>query len=395
MQDTSPVTSSKPRVITDFAKLVAAALAVGVTASAAAVGATLLLSRTTNAAATGTASTASGAPSAAAAVWARQAASDTTGGMTGGANDGLLMLEEEIPTWVAIDALPASNQDADDGLLDYQLPMPGNLYVGGGCDSAPVIASERDWSVEIDGQLARVRVMQTFVMPNTGYRTKDMGDDAAELQLPAWFHTVLPEGATLVGMQIESDAGVRNLPVIVLTGNWQQDQAVIDDAREVSATNARAPLAMLTLDGTYPRLSTDELLTYVAGETIVVTYEYTVAPSEHDGVRGIDLPLAPKVVSALDNTINDTADAGSAEDAVQVSHADDVASLIAQPQGSVWIAWVGAQPTELIERPIGVSVERAAGASGYGTNRTRGAIIGAAWSSASIADNDTFKLRWK
>ncbi|MFN7221412.1 MAG: hypothetical protein ACK5UX_12335 [Burkholderiales bacterium] len=363
-----------PRPMRDFAKMVAAAIAVGVTASAAAVGTTLLLTRSTTA-------------DASAVAW------------TESHEGGLLVLRDELgaqPVEAGITALLGSGlsfsaEQGDDAMGEYEAliaAMPGNMYIGGGCESEPIYASERDWHVVIDGAVARITVMQSFVLPDllpaAELPVHAQADDPEEMVrvVPTWFHTVLPSGAKLLSVFIENDAGERAVELARLTGDWRADNAIMASADEalLQADGPRVLRGFTRPAGRFLTLATDEINAYVPGETVIVRYEYEVQIDEIDGVRALDLPLAPKA-----HPLERAVDIDLPEEERDVhGYVDAVAP------GSVWIEWRSAQPVTLLQRPLGVSIERLPSAV-----PEAGRITGAAWAAPAIAIDDEFRLRWK
>jgi hypothetical protein len=359
------------RAMRDFAKMVAAAVAVGVTASAAAVGATLLLTRSASA-------------DASAAEW------------TESHKGGLLVLRDELseqpnetgftaPIATTWNPDPAQDEDMAGEYDEFIAPMPGNMYIGGGCESEPIYASERDWNVVIEGSIARITVMQSFVLPDllpaAEQPTQAQAEDEEALArvVPTWFHTVLPSGAKLLNVFVETEAGERAVELVRLTGDWRVDNAITAAADEalLQADATRALRGFARPVGRLVTLATDEIGAYAPGEMVIVRYEYQVQIDEIDGVRALDLPLAPKTPPLTEADVAD-------ESQVAQGFVDAVTP------GSVWIEWRSAQPVTLLQRPLGVSIERVPSAV-PGSGR----ITGAAWAAPAIAMDDEFRLRWK
>ncbi len=366
--------AASPRAMRDFAKMVAAAVAVGVTASAAAVGATLLLTRSAT-------------------------ADESAAAWTESHEGGLLVLRNEFvsqasetsltaPLGSALSPSASQNDEALDEFDGFIAAMPGNFYIGGGCESEPIYASERDWHVVIDGSIARITVMQSFVMPDVlpeaeqGVDGRAESDEDLARTVPTWFHTVLPSGAKLLNVFVENGAGERGVELVRLTGDWRADNVIMAAADEaLLQADAPRPLRGFARPaGRFLTLATDEIGAYEPGETVIVRYEYEVHIDEIDGVRALDLPLAPK--------------APPAESAVDADLPEAVCDgrgyIEAVSPGSVWIEWRSGQPSALLQRPLGVSLERAPSAV-PGTGR----ITGAAWAAGAIAMDDEFRLRWK
>jgi hypothetical protein len=208
--------------------------------------------------------------------------------------------------------------------------------------------------------------------------------------VPTWFHTVLPSGAKLLNLFIENDSGERAVDLVRLTGDWRADDAIMATADEaLLQSDATRPLRGFARPvGRLLTLATDEIAGYAAGETIIVRYEYQVQIDEIDGVRGIDLPLAPKTPPAFAEIEVERGTEQRIESDVAGNDARGYADAVTL--GAVWIEWRSAQPTTLLQRPLGVSVERVP-SNVPGAGR----ITGAAWAAPAIAMDDEFRLRWK
>jgi hypothetical protein len=135
----APSVTAKPQFLAqDFIKLVAYAVASGVAFSALAIGVTLAVSRDSEAQTT--------APA-----WVER--------------DRMFVLADELDA-VTEAGGSAMLDVADDTDAFAEYASPGSLYIGDGCGAEEVRAIEREWMVSIDGKVATVQVMQTFVMPD-------------------------------------------------------------------------------------------------------------------------------------------------------------------------------------------------------------------------------------
>jgi hypothetical protein len=226
-------------------------------------------------------------------------------------------------------------QDAD--------TAPGSLKIGGGCDSEPVDAIEREWMVSIDGATAKVRVMQSFVMP------KDAGT-------AAFFDAVLPDKAKLVELKIYG--GERTWE-----GRGMAAEAMAKLDREGFRKLDEKGVVLMWVDSRY--VSTDQLVNLVPGETVTVDYTYAIAVDGKDGTGALALHLAPR------NAQNTR----TAEPALH----DKPAPV----SGTVWVDFVGTLPKKIKRADSALVLDESAAG-----------IRGASWFSPALDKAETFSIAW-
>lgn len=250
-------------VARDFVKLVAYAVASGITFSALAIGVTLALSRNGEA---------------------------QTSVALRVAKDGMFILAEEVPVStigeVVLDGIQhvvASETGSD------PFPIAGSLYIGDGCGAEEVSAMQRDWFVSIDMGIATVQVMQTFLQTE---QTERMGPSASEATLgdeirdaedsAPLFSALLPSGAEFWDLRLDFSSGHLHGKTGALNGDDEQDyQSVM---RTMCEAQARGELPVyLTQAGSGSFLSSAQVFDLGAGETVVVTYRYRIAIDQDNG----------------------------------------------------------------------------------------------------------------
>jgi hypothetical protein len=315
----------------DFLKMFAAAIAVGIAFSAAAVGVALLLSYTAN------------ANAAVSAVINEKVNSVWT------AQNGLYVLKKEVDN----NAAPAaSDENVDD---DDNQATPGNLYIGDGCGSTPIIASERDWQITVKGKIADIQVMQTFIMPNDGVGS-------------AYFHAVLPKGAQYSNFRIQTNQHD-------LIGQYASDTNWdADNLAEINQLKSKGMVRVFEhrTPQSHTLLSSDTVMDLVEGEMVIVTYRYQVAVDNLNPQQAaIDLAIN---MPALTNDEDYTAKTGSMN-----RH---------KTRTSIWMTWAGSEtnlPIKMIDAPNGFTIER--------TKATK-RIVAASWENVTPKNNQPFQLRW-
>jgi hypothetical protein len=223
-------------------------------------------------------------------------------------------------------------QDAD--------TVPGSLKIGGGCDSEPVDAIEREWMVSIDGATAKVRVMQSFTMP------KDAGT-------VAFFDAVLPAKAKLVDLKVFG--GERTWEGRVMTA---EAMAKLD--REGFRKLDEKGVVLMWVDSRY--VSTDQLVNLVPGETVTVDYTYAIAVEGKDGTGALVLNLAPRNMPGAGTTLHDKP---------------------APVSGTVWVDFVGALPKKIKRADSALVLDESATG-----------VHGASWFSPALDKAETFSIAW-
>ena len=214
-------------------------------------------------------------------------------------------------------------------------PSPGMLFIGDGCGSEADIveAVERDWKVTINGKNIDVRVMQTFIMPDS----EAMG---------ATFGALLPTGARLLRLTAHTTAAIWQGKVFDANSYAQLN---IADFRKFSR---KGLLIVQDDDGA---ISTDAIINVSATEAITIEYTYRITADETPDAQLLNVPLA--------NHIN----AGNQHSA----------------RGTVWVEWLGKTPSKIINVPSGAALE----ATG-----TR--ITGLSWSTDQLDSARRFQLAW-
>jgi hypothetical protein len=246
----------------------------------------------------------------------------------------------------SVPQLNSSRTNSDEFEQDTDT-VPGSLKIGGGCDSEPVDAIEREWMVSIDGTNAKVRVMQSFTMP------KDAGT-------VAFFDAVLPVKARLVDLKIYS--GERTWAGRVMT---VEAMAKLD--REGFRKLDEKGVVLMWVDSRY--VSTDQLVNLAPGETVTVDYTYAIAVEDKNGAGALTLNLAPR------NTQN-TQNARAAESALH----DKPAPV----SGTVWVDFVGTLPKKINRADSALVLDESAAG-----------VRGASWFNPALDKAEAFSIAWE
>jgi hypothetical protein len=250
------------------------------------------------------------------------------------------MTKPAIVSSVAQREAPGSTQSQSPRETDADT-IPGSLRIGGGCDSEPIDAIEREWMVSIDGSTAKVRVMQSFVMP----------EDAGTL---AFFDTVLPPDAKLVALNVQGRARAWEGRVMTAESMAKLDRESFQRLDEMG-------VLLMWLDSRY--VTTDQLTNLSPGETVTVEYTYAVSIGEQQGDRVLALKLAPGKTRAADRV--------AADKPIPVS-------------GTVWVDFVGSLPKRIKNAHRALVVDD-----------SPAGIRGASWYSASLETTETFSIVWE
>lgn len=218
-------------------------------------------------------------------------------------------------------------------------PSPGMLLIGDGCGSEADIveAVERDWRVTINGNNIDVRVMQTFVMPDS----EVMG---------ATFGALLPNGARLLRLTAHTSGAI-----------WQGKVFDANSYGRLSAADFRkfSRKRLLIVQDDDGAISTDAIINLSATEAVTIEYTYRMTAD--------DVPGAQLLNVSLDNQ----------------SYAANNASTRDMVRGTVWVEWLGRTPSKIVSVPSGAALE----ATG-----TR--ITGLSWSSDQLDSGHRFQLAW-
>jgi hypothetical protein len=305
----------------DFVKMFAAAIMVGLSFSVIAAAVSLMLAHTSTAYAS--------QPSA---LWVSQ--------------HGFWVLKDDVE-------FLADDVDGVDTDADALLPSPGHFHLGDGCGSTPIVATERDWQVSIKGDMADIQVMQTFLI----HLTDGAGSSIEE---SGYFGAVLPRDAIYTSFRVQTQS--HDLLGKYAGGtNWD-----VEDASEIAQLKSHGLVRVY--ENRQPtgvtHLSSDTIHGIKQGETVVVTYRYSV-PVDSMGYQ---------------------------ESGIRLALHDD--QLTDEARNSVWIDWANAallaQPRAVINAPRGLNIERS-------PNGKR--IIAASYENIGSAtsmkkDNNQFQLRW-
>lgn len=233
-------------------------------------------------------------------------------------------------------AMPAKIAAASDDINAE--PTPGGLFIGGGCESEPITALERDWLVRIDGDVAEVRIMQAFMMPADG-------------PTAAYFLAQLPRGATLKDLKAHTGKKTHTGEFIKL------DSLVGARHAEVRAINKLDGLMMWNDQGA---IHTDHITHLTPGETITFEYTYALKIVSRDALRALEL--------ALTDDDKDQYDANDNEKPVTTS-------------ASVWVQWASAKPKYLSGLSDDIAVES-----------TVDGISELSWSTPALGAGNKFRL---
>lgn len=322
---TEPTLSSRHH-LRDLARMLGAAVAVGVCASVIAVGGTLLIAQHNPAEAAATEE------------WIE--------------HHGLMVLRSDAEAMMTDEAAHISDETSVSGDFSGWTPNPGSLFMGDGCGSGEIVATERDWYVTIERGVARVKVMQTFNLDLASEFDLPQTDQMAG-RMPIWFHAALPATARLVSAQVDTNAS--SLAGTLVNANTDQD-----DVRAEGHDGMSVYLHQSTVrTNEHTGFTTGFLNLARPGESLVFIYEYEMAVS---GALSLALERQPEF-----DTI-----------------APVGAGRGARPSGMVWVEWRDGKPAALVDSPKSAAVER-----------RRGQITGLSWNTASIAPGDEFNLAWK
>ncbi len=337
-QPTEASAQHMPFVVQDLLKLFAYAIAVGIAFSALAVAVTLALSRNSEA-------------------QSRMFEHPSVEGNP----SALLAGEVEV---LADGGQPLHTDGASASDERDVSPTPGSLYIGDGCGSEELVATEREWYVRIDGAFADVQVMQTFVMP-AGSEFVQTEDALLWREAGPWFHAVLPAGAQFTDLKIDTSRHRLVGRLIEPRESPLTEADLLEVAQRQAQTSGEIGVYARDWETTTV-LSSDVLFDARADETIVVTYRYRVALDRVAGESLLSLVL-------------DGASGDEGTDSQPVVDVDRIA-----PAGAVWLEWIHSAPSAVDRLPDGASIER-----------NRGEIAGLAWATPRIAPNEKFVIGWR
>jgi hypothetical protein len=334
----------------DFLKMLAAAIATGITFSLVAASVALILTHTS---------------AANAAISKRKPQPINSAWID---NNGLWILKVESRENVELPSIQSSAPllITSEGALDRQTQVaPGNLYLGDGCGSTPLLAAERDWQVTVKGDIADIQVMQTFMIKS---------DDVTATE-SAYFHAVLPRGAQYASFRVQT--GQHDLLGQYASGNdWSENEQTNSDELKtkglVRLFEYRQPDGFTTLSSdTFADLSHDEL--------VIVTYRYQVP-----------ITSLGKDLHALQLMLTENPTTDDQEYRLKTGTRDTKTNV------SVWVSWADRsqaipsarfkQPTRIVEAPRGLVIEH--------TPTSKRNISAVSWENKQVTDGQFFQLRW-
>jgi hypothetical protein len=236
---------------------------------------------------------------------------------------------------------PAMPQPAPRAAFEYaDESAPGALFLGGACDREVIDTAARDLQIRIDGTLAEIRVMQSFVMPADGPTT-------------AFFEAVLPRGATLKSLKAHA-------PRHVYEAALAQPAPRVTSVASVRKPTRRAEVTMW-LDAESNTLQTEHIPHLVPGEVVTIEYTYTLSVAENAIERLLNLTLSqPKD-----------------------SHDPEATTRPLTTPVSVWVEWKGAKPKQL----RGLSGDFALETAVEG-------VFGLAWHDPAVVAGHKLSLSW-
>jgi hypothetical protein len=230
--------------------------------------------------------------------------------------------------------------------------FPGSLRIGGGCDSEPIDAQEREWLVSIDGNKAKVRVIQSFNMPLDGGTV-------------AFFDAALPGKAELIDLSIQS--GGRT---------WQGRVMKADAMAKLDRDGFRAldakGVVLMWVDAGY--VSTDQIVNLVAGEVVTVEYTYAIKIETQKTEGSIVINLAPhRMVDA----------SGGTGEGITQSTNQRPNEKPAPVSGTVWVEFVGALPKQVRSAKNTLILDQ-----------SPAGIRGGSWFSPALDKAEKFIITW-
>ena len=235
-------------------------------------------------------------------------------------------------------AASVSERGLETDIVAAPQPSPGMLLIGDGCGSEADIveAVERDWRVTINGKNIDVRVMQTFVMPDSE-------------AMAATFGALLPSGARLLRLTAHTTGAI-----------WQ---GKVFDANSYGRLNAAdfrkfSRKGLLIVQDDDGAISTDAIINLSATEAVTIEYTYRMTADDAPGAQSLSV--------SLDNQSN--AANRTARDMVR---------------GTVWVEWLGKTPSKIVSVPSGAALEA------IGTR-----ITGLSWVNDQPNPERRFQLLW-
>ena len=215
--------------------------------------------------------------------------------------------------------------------------FPGALLFGDGCDADLLDATDRDWKITINGKYIDVRVMQTFIMPP--------GDATA-----ATFNASLPAGVRLLRFNVHTSGSFWQGQVV---NSEKYDELTAIDLRQLSR---RGILIVQNDEGV---ISTDAIINIAASEAVTVEYTYRTTTEDAKASQDLFVVLANENIGTIQL-------AGSRA-----------------PNATVWVEWVGNNPSHLTHVPGGAFLDTA-----------DSKITGLSWTGSQSGAGTRFHLAW-
>ena len=230
-----------------------------------------------------------------------------------------------------------SSEDTPDIGDDLLQPYPGTLFIGNDCAADVVEASERDWNVTINGKNIDVRVMQTFIVPDTE-------------AIAATFSALLPPGARMLRLNAHTSGNL-----------WQGKIFDADSYGKLTAADfrSRARRGHLIVQNDDGAISTDAIINIVPNEAMTIEYTYRIALDETGASHSLMLTLTNGNTSI-----------------------DSIAEKSAT-SGTVWVEWKGKKPAQLFNVSSGAALETAGST-----------ITGLSWEAPQLDRDTRFQLAW-
>ena len=221
--------------------------------------------------------------------------------------------------------------------LDSVQPYPGTLFVGNDCAADVIEATERDWNVTINGKNIDVRVMQTFIVPDTE-------------AIGATFGALLPTGARMLRLTAHTSGNL-----------WQGKIFDADSYGKLTTADFRnhsrnGHLIVQNDDGA---ISTDAIINIAPNEAVTIEYTYRVTLDETGASHNLMLALTNGNTSI-----------------------DSIAEK-SSTSGTVWVEWKGRKPAQLFNVSSGASLETAGSK-----------ITGLSWQASQLDRDTRFQLAW-
>ncbi len=256
-----------------------------------------------------------------------------------GAGLALVLAQDAYALPLVTGAASAGERRIEADIVAAPQPSPGMLLIGDGCGSEADIveAVERDWKVTINGKNIDVRVMQTFVMPDSE-------------AMAATFGALLPNGARLLRLTAHTTGAI-----------WQGKVFDANSYGRLGVADFRkfSRKGLLIVQDDDGAISTDAIINLSAAEAVTIEYTYRMTAD--------DAPDAQFLNVSLDNQ-GYTASRTTTQDMVR---------------NTVWVEWLGKTPLKIVSVPSGAVLEA-----------TGKRITGLSWANDQPNPEHRFQLVW-